>query len=334
MESAPPRVSVVIPNRNGVAAPSGLRYLDMVLASLGEQSFRDFDVTVVDNGSTDESVEYLGERWPDVQVVATGENAGFPIAVNRGVAATRGEYVALLNNDLELSRDWLELLVTELDDDPALGFATGKVLRYDDRGILEQAGLELYSCGLFVPRGLDDPDTGQFGERREIAAATGAAVLYRRQALERIDGFDEDYFLYCEDVDVCVRMRLAGYRGLYVPAPEAYHVRGGTTGTASELTRFYITRNTLITLLNDLPRPLLARSAAKIALFHVDRLREAMRQGEAATMVRAYLSFLRTLPRTLAKRRRALRKRAPLEEVASAWNEEYPLETRFGRLSR
>src|SRR5439155_16270520 len=134
----------------------------MVLSTLEQQSFREFDVTVVDNGSTDGSVEYLEREWPEVRVIAMGENAGFPAAVNRGIASTAGEYVALLNTDLELSPDWLRELVEELDRNPDVGFATGKVLRHDRRNVLEQVGLDLYTCGRFEPRGQDEPDTGQY----------------------------------------------------------------------------------------------------------------------------------------------------------------------------
>src|SRR5262245_54425458 len=123
----------------------------MVLSTLGEQAFRDFDVTVVDNGSSDASVEHLAERWPEVRVVALPENAGFSAAINRGLEASAGEYVALLNTDLELSPDWLEKLVAELDRDPRLGFVTGKVMRHGERDVIEQVGLDLYTCGRFWP---------------------------------------------------------------------------------------------------------------------------------------------------------------------------------------
>ena len=129
-------------------------YLELILPSLREQTFRDFDITVVDNGSTDGSVEYLKEHWPDVRIVELGENTGFPAAVNAGIAASGGEYIALLNNDIELSADWIEGLVAELDRDPELGFVTGKILRFAEWDVVEQAGHDFYTCGLFAPRGI------------------------------------------------------------------------------------------------------------------------------------------------------------------------------------
>jgi GT2 family glycosyltransferase len=325
-------VSIVIPNRNGATPREGLTYLQMVLETLERQSFRDFDVTVVDNGSTDGSVSYLRERWPGVRVVELSENAGFPTAINRGVEASAGRYVALLNNDIELSPDWLELLVAELDRDPGVGFVTGKVIRYNDRDVIEQAGHDFYTCGRFEPRGLDEKDTGQYDERAPTAVVTAAAALYRRDALEAVGGFDEDYFLYCEDGDACLRMLLGGYSGLYVPEPKAFHVRGGTVGGQSDLTRFHLVRNALITLLKDLPASVLLRSLPKIALYHWGQLTSARREGFARTVLRAYGSFLRAIPATLRKRRavQGTRKVRPVD-FAALLRTDYPMPSRLGR---
>src|SRR5262249_6338275 len=181
---------------------------------------------------------------------------------------SRGRYVGLLNNDIELSPDWLELLVAELDADLGVGFITGKIMRYDDRRVIEQAGHDFYTCGRFEPHGLDEPDHGQYDEPRATAIVSAAAALYRREALIEAGDFDEDYFLYCEDGDVCLRMLLLGYSGLYVPEPKAFHVRGGTVGTQSDLPSFYLVRNSLVTLLKDLPGSVLLRSLPKIALYN------------------------------------------------------------------
>ena len=332
MNDPNPMVSVVIPNRDGATPRAGLTYLELILPSLREQTFRDFDVTVVDNGSTDGSVEYLRQRWPEVRVVELGDNTGFPTAVNRGIQASEGEYVALLNNDLELSRDWMERLVAELDHDPELGFVTGKILRFAERDVLEQAGHDFYTCGLFAPRGLDERDTGQYDYPAPTAIVSAAAAMYRRAALDRVGGFDADYFLYCEDADLCLRILLAGYQGLYVPGPEAYHVRGGTAGRESEMTGFYLVRNGLITLVKDMPASVLIRSLPKILLHQYQQLAGARKAGAAGTIRRAYGSFLRSLSRTIAKRRATQGSRAiPPGEFASYLRSEYPLRTRFSR---
>jgi GT2 family glycosyltransferase len=336
MEARPqPSVSVVIPNRDGATPRDGLVYLDMVLETLTRQSSRDFDVTVVDNGSTDNSVKYLRDRWPEVRVVELPDNTGFPAAINRGLAASRGQYVALLNNDVELSPDWLELLTAELERDPGVGFVTGKIMRHDDHGVLEQAGQDFFTCGHFEPIGLDRRDTGQYDERRATTIATAAAVLYRREALEAAGGFDDDYYLYCEDADACLRMLLSGFSGLYLPEPKAFHVRGGTIGAQSALPRFYLVRNALITLLKDLPASLLLRSLPKIAHYQCGQLVASWRQGVARTVLRAYASFLRMLPDTLRKRRAIQRARkVRTATFAAQVRTDYPFHTRLGRFLR
>jgi GT2 family glycosyltransferase len=327
-----PKVSAVIPNRNGATPRDGLTYLELILPSLREQTFEDFDVTVVDNGSTDGSVAYLRERWPDVEIVELAENTGFPAAVNRGIEASAGEYIALLNNDIELSPDWMERLVAELDGDPDLGFVTGKILRFAERDVVEQAGHDFYTCGLFAPRGLDEKDTGQYDHPAPTAIVSAAAAMYRRAAVERVGAFDEDYFLYCEDADLCLRMLLAGYRGLYVPAPEAYHVRGGTTGRGSDSTSFFLFRNALITLVKDLPASLLISSLPKILLYQYAQYRSAREAGVGATFRRAIGSFLRMLRGTLRKRRRVQGDRATsVSAYRAQLRTEYPLQTRFSR---
>lgn len=333
MNASRPRVSAVIPNHNGATARNGLTYLELILPSLRRQTFRDFDVTVVDNGSTDGSAEYLAREWPEVRVVELPGNTGFPAAVNRGIEASRGEYIALLNNDIELSADWLERLVDELDRKPGLGFVTGKILRFADRDVLEQAGHDFYTCGLFAPRGLDEKDTGQYDEPAPTAIASAAASIYRREAVEQVGAFDEDYFLYCEDADLCLRILLAGYRGLYVPGPEAYHVRGGTAARESDRISFFLLRNGLITLLKDMPASLLISSLPKILLYLHRQYRDARGAGIAGTFRRALGSFLRALPSTLRKRRGIQGGRVmPVETYRSLLRADYPFPTRFGRL--
>jgi GT2 family glycosyltransferase len=333
--SSAPKVSVVIPNHNGLTPRDGLTFLEMVLQTLREQRFRDFDVTLVDDGSTDDSVRYLNESWPDVRVVARAGNSGFPKTVNAGIEATSGEHIALLNNDIELSPDWLGQLSGALDREPGLGFVTAKIVRYHERTVIEQAGQDLYSCGMFSPRGLDTDDVGQYEEPRRIPIATAAASIYRREAVDRAGRFDEDYFLYCEDADLCLRMVLQGYPGLYVPGPVAYHVRGGTTGQESDRTRFYVLRNTPLTLLKDFPGPVLWRALPKVAAFQAHQWRVARNGGFVRILLRAYASFLRALPSTLGKRRRVQRQRTlTAPAFGSLLIDDYPFPTRLGRLLR
>ena len=333
MAAAEPKVSIVIPNRDGATPRDGLTFLDMVRDTLAGQSFRDFEVVVVDNGSSDDSVAHLREHWPEARVIELGENRGFSGAVNPGIVAAGSPYVALLNTDIELSTDWLELLVGELERDARLGFVTGKIMRFDDRGVIEQVGHDFYTCGRFEPRGLDERDEGQYDERRATPVVSAAAALYRREALDRAGGFDEDYFLYCEDGDVCLRMLLLGYSGLYVPEPKAFHVRGGTVGPSTDLPRFYLVRNGLVTVFKDLPASVLLRSLPKIALYNWGALMAGRRDGYAGKVLRAFASFLGMIPGILRKRCGVQRRRevAPAA-FASEVSTGYPFPSRIGRL--
>lgn len=329
--SRPPKISVVIPSLNGATERGGIVYLDLVHETLAEQSFRDFDVTVVDDGSTDGSVDYLREHWPETRIVALPENAGYPHAANRGIEASDGTYIALLNSDLELSPDWLQLLSDALDRDPSLGFATGKVLRFHDRKLLEQAGQDLYRCGRFHPRGIDEEDRGQYDAPREILVATAAAVLYRRTAVEAAGGFDDDYFIYCEDADLCLRMVLSGYRGLYLPEPRAFHMQGGTVGLSS-FSAYLVIRNSLITQLKDVPARILWRSLPQSVAYQAHQFHAARIGGWKAAFWRSLAAFLREVPRTLAKRRRLRRDSTSTARLESLLLTEYPVRTRFPRL--
>jgi N-acetylglucosaminyl-diphospho-decaprenol L-rhamnosyltransferase len=324
----PPKVSVIIPVWNGV------EYLSMALSSLEKQTTRDFDVWVVDNGSTDGTVAYLEGDWPDVNVLALPENMGFATAGNRGVEASEGEHVAFVNDDMEFEPDWIERLAEELDRDPSLGIVTSKVLFHDDRSVIYQAGHEYYGYGWCATRGANETDDGQYEERLPTVAGTGAGSMWRRTAFEAVGGFDEEFFMYCEDVDLGLRVMLAGYRGLYVPKPVAYHVGGGKTGKTPEMPRRNFYRNQLVTQVKNIPMPILLRSLPKTILFLHQQYRSERNGGTPRVAVDAYVEFVRRLPRTLRQRRQVLRnRRISTDEFRALLRSDYPFptESRLGR---
>jgi GT2 family glycosyltransferase len=304
----------------------------MILSSLAGQGMRDFDVTVVDNGSTDDSVAYLRAEWPDVQVVELPENVGYASAANQGVAATTGEYIAFLNDDMELEPEWLERLCDELDQDLGLGVVTSKVLFHGDRETIYQAGYEYYTYGWCATRGAGETDEGQHDRALPTIGGTGAGSIWRREAIEIAGGFDGDFFLYCEEVDLGLRILLAGYRGLYVPAPVAFHVAGAKTGKTPEMPRRLFYRNQLVTQLKNVPAPILLRALPKTILFLHQQYRSERIGGTPRVALGAYLEFLKRLPRTLRERRRVLKnRRISNEELRSALRSDYPFPTRWRR---
>lgn len=303
--SGAPTVGVVITTYN-----RGLEYLPRLLRSLEGQTHSDMRITVVADGGDRETLSYLERDWPAVAVVSTPDPIGYAGVAALGVASAGGTYIAMLNDDVELEPEWLETLVGELERDPGLGFVTGKTLLYHERELINETKQDLYTCGRFVPCGLLERDEGQWEERLPAAIVSASTAVYRRDAVESAGGFDPDYFMYCEDADLCLRMVLIGYRGLYVPEARAYHAWAATTGRGNHEARYYSVRNSLTTLLKDVPLPLLLRSLPKILLYQNHHLAMARGVGDRRSVVRAWRSFLRALPSTLRKRREVMRLRA------------------------
>ncbi len=323
--SDPASVSVVITTYS-----QGLEYLPALLRSLEEQDLRDHEITVVVDGGDPEVVAYLEGDWPGVEVIPVLEARGYAGATALGIRSTRGRYIALLNDDVELEPRWLGLLVAELERDPGLGFVTGKTLLYGQRGQINETKQDLYTCGRFVPCGLMEPDEGQWDQRLPALSVSASTALYRREAVEAAGSFDEDYFMYCEDGDLCLRMVLLGYRGLYVPEARAYHAWAATTGRTSTDARYYSIRNALTTMVKDMPLPVLLASLPKIVLYQSHIHSVARGDGYGSTVTRAWRSFLAQIPSTLRKRRRIMRARAiSSRDFKALLLTDYPVATRF-----
>lgn len=230
--------SVIIANWNGA------RHLRVCLDSLRRQTHPDFEVIVVDNGSTDESVAMVQEAYPEVRLLVLPENCGFVVACNRGAAMARGEVLVMLNNDTEAEPGWLEALCRALEAHPEAGAAASKLLLFDRRDTLHAAG-DILGPG-FMPanRGVWEVDRGQYDHERWVFGACGGAAAYRRQVWEQLGGFDERLFMYLEDVDLAWRMQRAGWRTLFVPEARVYHHLSATGG--GRLASYYVGRNTLL----------------------------------------------------------------------------------------
>jgi GT2 family glycosyltransferase len=242
-----PRASVIIPTWNG------RELLLHALRSLQRQAFTDFETIVVDNGSTDGTVEALRAGFPDVHIVLLPENRGFAAAVNAGIRAARGAVIVLMNNDTEATPQWLAALVAALDAHPAVGSCASKMLDHADPGCIDSAGLRL---GLFASNiGEGESDGPPFSEPRHIFGACGGAAAYRARALHEVGLFDESFFAYVEDVDLAARLQLAGQRCLFVPAAVIHH-HGSVTSDRIPATRFYLLMRNSITLFLRYSSPL------------------------------------------------------------------------------
>jgi GT2 family glycosyltransferase len=298
MAGAAPTVAVVIPSWN--SAELLPRCLDS-LAGEGE-----VELIVVDNGSTDGTVEHLRERWPAVEVVALAENAGFAAGVNRGLERARGEFVALVNNDIELDPDFLRELEAGLARDPGAASAASKMLRFDDRTVIDATGDTLRWSGVALQRGQGERDEGQYDRPERVFSACAGAALYRRSAFDAVGMFDEAFFAYLEDVDWGFRAQLAGFGCAYVPTAIAYHVGSATTRREGKPDPFFYglpRRNNVWMVLKNYPASALVRSAPVLLINHAGLVYVAVRDGMARAHWRALRDAARGLPRVLRQRR-------------------------------
>jgi GT2 family glycosyltransferase len=300
-----PRLTVAVTNHNGRAL------LECVLSSLAAQTFRPFTTVVVDDCSTDDSVAYLRERWPAVELIQLSRNAGVTAAMNVALRAARGELVGLFNNDTELAPDCLAELVAELDRNPRLGSVTPKMLDFADRGVIDGAGDVLNWRGGGRRRGHGERDAGQYDRRQEIFGACGGAAIYRRSALDAVGELDETYYAYYEDIDWAFRSQLAGLRCGYVPRAVLYHRGSATLGRGmSDFNCYHLWRNPVWLIAKCYPAGALLRHAPALARGQVGNICAAARERKLDVWARAMRDAIGGLPSALRKRRAVQRSRA------------------------
>ena len=305
-----PRVTVVIPTLGAGAA------LDECIGSLERQTFRDFEIVVVDNGGRG-----LAKACGAV-VIENERNVGFGAAINQGIRRSTAPYLAALNDDAVAHPAWLEALVAAMEARDDVGMCASQV-RLHDSGRLDSAGMLIAGDGSSKQRGHGETPAA-FEHLQEVLLPSGSAALYRRAMLDETGGFDESFFLYCEDTDLGLRARWRGWECLYVPDAVVEHGYSQTAGAASGLKAYYVERNRLFLIAKNFPAGwllrapfcALARYAWHIALALRGRGKAAefARGGgsvaQLATFVlRAHWELLRNLNRLRRQRREIQRTR-------------------------
>jgi len=313
------------------------------LRSLSEQSYRPFEVVLVDNGSTDGSagkaeLEFGGQLR--LQVIRNQENRGFCAANNQGIAAARGQFIALLNNDAEADPEWLGALHAAFAR-PEVGMAASKILVWETPNRIDKVGHLIYWDGQNRGRGAGQPDTGQFDQEEEALWPDGCAAMYRKAMIDEIGGFDEDFFAYADDAELGLRARIAGWSCLYIPRAVVKHHRGATLGVMSPRRLELIERNRVLLAAKLFPWRLLWLNG----VFYLARLAAglwaaARNKGEVArfpgwkgkvlvawTLMKADWGAMRMLPSTLRKRMamRKIRKLTSSEVIALLRRYQIPL---------
>ena len=233
-----PSVSVVVVNWNG--AP----LLPDCLGSLREQTFRDFEVVLVDNGSTDDSVALARELLPGVRVVEVGTNSGFARGSNLGIREARGSQVVLLNNDTAAEPQFLEELVRAAAPGPPVGMVAPKILSFFEPGVIDSVGgLVLTRDGIGQGRGRGEADRGQYDGLGRVLCPSGCAALYRREMLDDVGLLAEEFFAYCEDSEMGLRATWAGWTAVAAPRAVVRHKYSVSAGTYSPLKLRLVERN-------------------------------------------------------------------------------------------
>jgi len=284
------------------------------LQSLTRQNDVSFEIIVVDNGSADGSAD-LADRFA-ATVIRNPENRGFCAANNQGIAAARGEFIALLNNDAEAEPDWLAALHRACSKRADVGMAASKVLVWENPQRIDKAAHLIFPDGQNRGRGAGALDTGQFDREEEVLWPDGCAAMYRAEMLNQIGGFDEDFFAYGDDAELGLRARIAGWTCIYAPDAVVRHHRGATMGKGSAQRLRLIERNRVLLAVKLFPWTLLwlnpfyfaMRLLAGAAMAgrgegdtaHFPGLRGKWQM--AAAIVRGDLAALRLLPKMLRKR--------------------------------
>jgi len=294
------------------------------LDSLARQTFPDFEVIVVDNGSTDGSVELL--RTLDfprpLRIIENRDNRGFCAANNQGFAAALGEYFALLNNDAEADPRWLAELLAAIQIKPAVGesdvgMIASKILVWEDPTIIDKCGHLIYPDGQNRGRGAGQIDRGQFDRQGEALWPDGCAALYRRAMLDEVGGFDEEFFAYADDAELGLRARIAGWNCLYAPGAVVRHHRGATLGLNSAKRLTLIERNRVLLVVKLFPWNLLwLNGAYHLARIGAGAIAALRNRGEirrysgpmgkltaAMALLRGTFSALPLIPSMIRKRR-------------------------------
>ena len=246
-----PKVSIIIVNWNGK------KYLKECFDSVFSQTYSNYEVIFVDNGSTDGSAEYIEKNFPKTIIIRFDKNYGFAMPNNIGIEEAFKnpdvQYIATLNNDTKVDSHWLEEFIKVAENDDQIGMCASKTLFFYTPELIDNTGILISSDGSGINRGYKEKDSGQYDINCEVFGACAAAALYKRKMLNEIGFFDGDFFAYYEDIDLSWRARLAGWKCMYVHSAVVYHVHSATGIAHSPFKSFYLQRNRFFVIIKNLP---------------------------------------------------------------------------------
>lgn len=311
------KVSVIIVNWNGKD------YIIKCIESLMDLDYEDYEIIVVDNGSSDGSQETLRKKFPSVRLIENENNLGFAEGNNIGIKKACEDpavkYIVVLNNDTVVLATWLRELVTVAELNDEIGSCQSKMLRYCDRNIIDSTGIKLFPSGAVADRGSGEADNGQYEKIEEVFGSCAGAALYRRKMLDEIGLFPCEYFASYEDVDLAWRARYGGWKCVYVPTAIVYHVRFATQSRLLEENQAYYAqkiRNQLFYQIKYLPSIYLLKNSGRLAKLYFRYIKLEVKNGYASLRELIYL-----LPKIMFARREYHRNRKSHRTVIYEWLE-------------
>lgn len=286
-------LSIIIPNFNGV------EHLKTCFPSLFAQTFKDFRVILVDNGSSDESVIYTQNSFPQIHIIKLDHNTGFSKAVNEGIKLSlqdsKIEFILLLNNDIEMDREFLQAGVDTFIHNNEVSFIAAKMLNYYERDMIDDCGDSIRAFGRIpFARGYGERDSGQYDKGEFIFGASAGAGFYRKEIFEQAGLFDESFFAYYEDIDLSFRAQLLGFKCYYQPKAICYHKRGGTASVATQgFQTEQCERNLLLMRLKNYPLSLYILYQPIFFIARIVRYYRFMRDHSFIIFLHAVKGYLR-----------------------------------------
>ena len=300
-------ISVVIPTYNG------LQHLQICFDSLRNQTIRSHvqvKVILIDNGSSDGTLEFVKTSYPEVEIIKLDKNYGFAKAVNEGIKFSLKDgnisHILLLNNDIECSENFLEEMLKGFIDE-SVGSVACKMMNYYNRNIIDDAGDFIKLIGSPYARGHAEEDKGQYDTPEYIFGACAGAALYRKDIFNKIGFFDEDFFAYYEDVDFSLRSQLAGFKCYYNPKAVCYHKRGATSGYTSGWQTMLCEKNLVALRIKNYPLSLYLKLNPLFLVGRLKRYYGLFRAGNYKVFrssIKGYLLGLLQYPKSLLKRRK------------------------------
>jgi len=302
MEQQYPLISIVVLNWNG------RKIIKRCLDAVFSQTYPNFEVILSDNGSTDGSVEFVRKNYPKVKIIENGRNLGCAEGNNVGMRIAKGKYICNLANDTKPDKNWLMEMFKVIESDKKIGAVGPKLVFMHDPKIINAAGTIATKDGLVRYRGWKEKDVGQYDKVEEVFAVNNVACMYRKKALQDVGLLDPEFFIYNEDADLGWRMRLRGWKSVYVPTAIVQHEVGTTMGKYSEKGAYYAHRNWIWMIIKNFSLSSLILYSPFIIVWNIISVLRGLTRGSLINLI-AIKDALKDLPRVLKLRKEIQSKR-------------------------